>query len=134
MVISTISYFYFYNDREPSTPPPVLHRSQSTEGAMMTPSQWIPLFCLQGKALGCRGVFDLITMLHSAQCVQGGDSNYNAHAWPAVLPVWLGIPRGITGRRQRGQHHHEREPNFPRRHAKLITLQCEPMASGATLS
>lgn len=68
---------------------------------MMTPSQRSLLFCLRGKELGCRGVFfDLITVLHSAQCALGGDGNYNARAGLLSCPcgdVFPGASQGDGG-------------------------------------
>lgn len=64
-ILTPIKFFMFFfspsltvvYNSEQSAPPPFLQRSQNTEGAMMTPSQRTLLFCLQGKELGCRGVF-----------------------------------------------------------------------------
>lgn len=57
-------------------------------------------FACKVKSWDAEEFFDLITVLHSAQCVLGGDGNYNAHAGLLSCPcgdVFPGASQGDGG-------------------------------------
>ena len=60
---------------------------------MMTPSQRSLLFACKVKSWDAEEFFDLITVLCSAQCVLGGDGNYNACAGLLSCPCGDVFPR-----------------------------------------
>lgn len=59
--LSSLSFFSLVDthcNSEQTAPPPLFHRDHRTQrGPWWPPSQRSLLFCLQGKELGCRGVF-----------------------------------------------------------------------------
>lgn len=57
-------------------------------------------FACEVKSGDREEIFDLITVLHGAQCAAGGDGNYNAHAGLLSCPrgdVFPGASRGDGG-------------------------------------